>query len=92
MLLAKFSRNKRLGMIAIGIIASASLTACHRQRYMQERDIDITSKTTMSGSVNGSPIEVDVLATLNTGHGGISSCTFTKLPSGFNPATLGTHT
>jgi hypothetical protein len=79
--------NKRLLLYAIGIILSASLTAC-----LRERDIDVTAKTTVSGIVNGSPIEVDVLATFNTGRGGTSSCTFAKLPAGLNPAALGTHT
>jgi hypothetical protein len=37
-------------------------------------------------------MEVDVLATINTGRGGSSTCTFTKLPTAFNPASLGTHT
>ena len=74
---------------AAGIILFASLTACPRG---QVQDIDITAKTTISGTVNGNPLAVDVLATFNTGRGGSSTCTFTKLPTGFNPASLGTHT
>lgn len=72
---------------AAGIILLAPLAACHRQQ-----NIDVTAKTTVSGNVNGNPIEVEILATFNTGRGGSSTCTFTKLPPDFNPATLGTHT
>ncbi len=74
---------------AASLILFASLTACPRG---QIQDIDVTAKTTISGTVNGSPLAVDVLATFNTGRGGSSTCTFTKLPTGFNPASLGTHT
>ena len=88
-------RNQRffsecLPVMVVGIILFASLSACHHQGTI--RDIDVTSKTTYSGVVNGSPMEIDVVATFNTGRGGISTCTFTKLPPTFNPATLGTHT
>jgi|GEM_PF-3376168 len=72
----------------LGIILFAFLTACPRQRVI--RDIDVTAKTTYSGIVNGSQMKVDVLATINTGHGGSSACTFINLPTGLNPATLGT--
>lgn len=82
--------SERLPLLVVGIILFASLSACRQQREI--RDIDVTSKTTYSGIVNGSPMEVDVVATFNTGRGGISTCKFTKLPSGFNPASLGTHT
>ena len=68
------------------VALSLSLAACRRTR-----DIDVTSRTTISGTVNGSPLEVKVVATFNTGRGGSSTCTFEKLPTGFNPATLGTH-
>lgn len=80
--------NKRLWLFAIGVILTAFLAACPRAA----RDINVNAKTMYSGIVNGSPMEVDVLATINTGRGGSSTCTFTKLPPGFNPATLGTHT
>jgi hypothetical protein len=74
-------------LLVVGLILFAPLAACHRQQ-----NIDVTAKTTVSGFVNGSPIEVDVLATFNTGRGGSSTCTFTKLPADFNPGSLGTHT
>lgn len=69
------------------LLASLALT-CRRQPV--PRDISVTSKTTYSGTINGSPINVDVLATINTGRGGSSACTFTSLPPSFNPAVLGT--
>jgi len=79
--------TERLLLLVMGIILFAPLAACRR-----EKDIDITAKTAISGIVNGSPLEVNVVATFNTGRGGSSTCTFTKLPTGFNPASLGTHT
>lgn len=54
------------------------------------KDLEVRAKTTYSGVINGSPIRVDVLATLNTGRGGRSACTFVSLPPSFNPAVLGT--
>ena len=54
-------------------------------------DRKVTARTTYSGIVNDSPLEVDVVAKFNTGRGGTSSCTFKKLPSGFTPASLGTQ-
>lgn len=53
--------------------------------------MDVTAKTAISGIVNGSPIEADVVATFNTGRGGSSTCKFKEMPPRFNPATLGTH-
>lgn len=80
-------RNISLLFLGMGIILFTSLAACRR-----EPDIDVTAKTVISGIVNGSPLKVDVVATFNTGRGGSSTCKFTKLPTGFNPASLGTHT
>ena len=84
--------TERLLLLAVIITLFASLAACQHLGQISGRDIDVTAKTTVSGIVNGSPIEVDVLATFNTGRGGSSACRFTKLPAGFNPASLGTHT
>lgn len=80
--------SERLALVLIGIMLFASLTACYKREI---RDIDVTSKTTYSGTINGSPWESEVVATFNTGRGGTSTCKFTKIPSGFNPASLGTH-
>jgi hypothetical protein len=81
--------TERLLLLAVTITLFASLAACATWRT--KRDINVTAKTTVSGIVNGSPIEVEVLATFNTGRGGSSTCRFTKLPTGFNPGSLGTH-
>lgn len=59
---------------------------------VKHQDIDITSRSTISGSVNGSAVEGKISATFNTGRGGSSTCDFSHLPVGFNPATFGTHT
>lgn len=75
-------------LLSIGIILLASLFACRRQ--VGTKDMEVTAKTKYSGTINGSPISIDVLATINTGRGGSSSCTLTNGPSGFNLATLGT--
>jgi hypothetical protein len=65
--------------------AGAFLLAC-------DRKIDIVSRTTITGSVNGSPVEGRVSATFNTGRGGRSTCEFDRLPTGFTPGTFSTHT
>jgi hypothetical protein len=54
-------------------------------------DKAVTVRTTISGIVNDETLRGRVSATLNTAGGGRSSCSFTKLPTGFTPATLGTH-
>jgi hypothetical protein len=82
--------TKRSLFVCVGIVVLfASLAATCRQQRVT-KDIEVKSKTTYSGIINGSPIRVDVLATINTGRGGSSSCTFTSLPPAFNPAVLGT--
>jgi hypothetical protein len=84
-------RNLKISYWGMGIILFASLFACHMERIREAQDIDVTAKTTLSGIVNGSPIEADVVATFNTGRGGSSTCKFKEMPPRFNPATLGTH-
>jgi hypothetical protein len=54
-------------------------------------DKTVTVRTTISGIVNDETLKGRVVATLNTARGGESACSFSKLPSGFTPATLGTH-
>lgn len=55
-------------------------------------DKTVTVRTTISGIVNGEAMKGSVVAKLNTGQGGESACRFSKLPTGFTPATFGTHT
>lgn len=54
--------------------------------------VDIQARVTISGMVNGNPIEGTATASFNTRRGGSASCTFTKLPDGFTPGTINTHT
>ena len=61
-------------------------------RYKERKDKDITSRSTITGLVNGSAVEGKISATFNTGRGGSSTCEFSQLPEGFNPGTFGTHT
>ncbi len=75
------------GLVVCGAtVALTTLFGCRR-----DRGINVTAQTTISGVVNGSPFEAAVAAMFNTRTGGTSTCRFTKLPTGFNPATLGTH-
>jgi hypothetical protein len=84
------SSTKRSLSLGVGLLLLfASLAATCRQKG-DTRDIEVTAKTTYSGIINGSPIRVDVLATINTGRGGSSACTFINLPTGLTPASLGT--
>jgi hypothetical protein len=68
------------------------IAACARDGVQVRPDVDVTSRTTITGSVNQSPVEGTVTATFNTGRGGTSTCRFTVLPQTFNPGTFGTHT
>jgi hypothetical protein len=86
--IGSFVHRSLFVILAITVLLASLALTCRRQPG--PRDISITSKTTYSGIINGSPINVDVLATINTGRGGSSACTFTALPTGFNPAVLGT--
>jgi hypothetical protein len=79
-------RNSGLMVVGATVALTAAVVSCRR-----DRGIDVTARTTISGTINGSPLEASVVATFNTSGGGRSTCRFTKLPTGFNPATLGTH-
>jgi hypothetical protein len=57
-------------------------------RSQPDQDIEITSRSTISGLVNGAAVEGRILATFNTALGGSSSCEFSQFPAGFNPGTL----
>ena len=76
-------------VVGIALPMLASIYSCRREGAT--KDIDLTSRTKYSGTINGSPIAIDVVAKINTGRGGSSTCTFATIPERFNPATLGTH-
>ena len=54
-------------------------------------DLDVTARVTVAGFVNGQTLKGNALAVFNTGRGGRARCEFSKLPTGFNPASLSTH-
>lgn len=83
----KDSLIKLIQFAGIVIIALLFYAACSRTP-----GISITSRSTISGVVNGSQVEGKIMATFNTSRGGSSTCNFTHLPNGFNPGTFGTHT
>ena len=83
-----FSKGSLLLSIGAMILLVSLAPTCRETRG--PKDIEVKAKTTYSGVINGSPIRVDVLATINTGRGGRSACTFVSLPPAFNPAVLGT--
>ena len=69
------------------------LTACGLFQGPDIRaDREIVSRSTISGSVNGSVVAGTISAAFNTGRGGRSTCEFAQLPEGFTPGTFGTHT
>jgi hypothetical protein len=53
---------------------------------------EVTARTVISGVVNGQLVKGKVAAVLDSDRGGRSSCEFSDLPKGFNPAVFGTHT
>jgi hypothetical protein len=55
------------------------------------KSIDISLRGRIAGSVNGSVVEGEVTASLNTGRGGRSACQFTRLPPNFTATTFGTY-
>jgi hypothetical protein len=54
-------------------------------------DIDVTARVIVTGFVNGQALRGSAQADFNTGRGGRARCEFSRLPTGFNPASLGTH-
>ncbi len=76
--------------LGLSLTVAAFLVACSVNRD-HGRNVDILSRTVITGSVNGSPFEGRVSATFNTRRGGSSSCEFAKLPAGFTPSTINTH-
>ena len=68
------------------------VAACMSGDTRGRADVDVAVRTRITGSVNGQGVDAVVAATVNTGRGGSSTCTFSRLPRGFNPGTFGTHT
>ena len=94
MMIANSSRIGRAGWwyqpaVALLLLNGVLLVGCYR--YQADRGVDILSRTTVTGTVNGSPFKGQVSATLNTRRGGSSSCVFDQLPQGFTPASLTTQ-
>jgi hypothetical protein len=95
-------RRGSAGGSAIEVVAAAETASTERpaaRRFQlgagpQEDGMkrEVTARTIISGFVNGQPMKGKVVASLDTGRGGRSSCEFSHLPAGFNPATFGTHT
>jgi len=91
---------ERLLPLAVGAALLAVIAACAEEPYLEPpqpepppaRDLDIVSKSSITGMVNGEAVEGSISASFNTGRGGSSTCTFSMLPQGFSPATFGTHT
>jgi hypothetical protein len=74
-----------LSEMALAIFAAGLfLSACHH-------NINIVSRTVTTGAVNGAAFKGSIIATINVGRGGYSTCTFEQLPPHFTPGTIGTH-
>ena len=84
------AKRRLFYVLGLSLTVAAFLVACSVNRD-HRRNVDILSRTVITGSVNGSPFEGRVSATFNTRRGGSSSCEFGKLPAGFTPATVNTH-
>lgn len=86
--------NSRRSLLSLRFVLALSLAGlvtfaigCKRPA----RNMEIVSRTLLTGSVNGSPVIDRVEATINIGRDGHTTCRFDQLPAGFTPATLGTH-
>jgi hypothetical protein len=69
-----------------------SIAACTPKHTQTANTTSITSRTAITGSVNREVLEGSISAVIDTDRGGESTCTFLKLPTRFNPATLNTFT
>lgn len=81
----------RINLPASGLLFLSALMILFALFSSCRSDRNIASRSTISGTVNGSPVQGMISATFYTGRGGNSSCTFSKLPAGFNPGTFGSH-
>jgi hypothetical protein len=70
--------------MALTMFAAGFFLSCHR-------NINIVSRTLTTGFVNGAEFKGSIIATINVGRGGYSTCTFEQLPPNFTPGTLSTH-
>jgi hypothetical protein len=70
--------------LSLAVFAAGFLLSCHR-------NINIVSRTETTGTVNGAAFKNSIVATINVGRGGYSTCTFEQLPPQFTPGTLSTH-
>jgi hypothetical protein len=70
--------------LSLAVFAAGFLLSCHR-------NINIVSRTETIGTVNGAVFKNSIVATINVGRGGNSTCTFEQLPPQFTPGTLSTH-
>lgn len=94
----RYRRTARLPLLSAGVLLfgcsphGRSGPAPEVPDPGQRRDLEIVSLTEVSGSVNGSAFEGQISATIQTGHGGISSCSFSALPDRVTPGTFAPHT
>jgi hypothetical protein len=79
----------------LSLVLVLGITACTSKdqgEAVSAASVRITSLTSITGTVNESPFEGKISATIDTDGGGSSTCEFAKLPPGYQPSTLYTHT
>jgi hypothetical protein len=74
--------RRSLLLTSIGLLS----LACHV--IYSQRAVDVVSRSTVTGTVNGAALTAEVSATFSTVKGGRSRCEFSRLPTGFTPGTL----
>jgi hypothetical protein len=57
----------------------------------KRRNIDLVSRSVITGVVNDTAFKGRITAIISTGRGGYSVCEFEQLPVHFTPGTIGTH-
>ncbi len=85
------TRRSKLALRLVVVLSLASLVAFVIGCKRPARNIEVVSRTELTGTVNASAVNDRVEATINIGRDGHTTCQFDQLPSGFTPATLGTH-
>lgn len=79
----------------LSLVLVLGITACASKdqgEAVSAASVKITSLTSITGTVNDATLEGKISATIDTDGGGSSSCEFAKLPPGYQPSTLYTHT